>query len=384
MRLAVLTNDYPPQSRGGAGVIAEIQVRELLRRGHEVRVFTSVPEWTKSSLFIRLFHHLADLKANRKLVAEIIEWKPQILLTHNLTGCGIGTPRMLKRHGIPWVHVLHDVQLVEPSGRIVQGESFNPFLFVWRWKWSLVRRWALGNPTVVISPTEWLLKFHRKWGFFWSSKTKVIGNPVEMGSTDGSPTSPRRLLGDDRGEEGRERSILYVGRVDRDKGIGVLINAWRLLGPDAPRLSIVGDGTERVSLEAKKDARITVYGRQPIYRILDMMQEHSVLAVPSLLLENQPTVILEGLAAGCNIVASDVGGIPETLDGSPYSSARGAAGWIVKAGDIPALAAGLKSAIEDADPAAREEREKNRERVLARHRVDVVVADLESALKSNL
>jgi glycosyltransferase involved in cell wall biosynthesis len=115
-----------------------------------------------------------------------------------------------------------------------------------------------------------------------------------------------------------------------------------------------------------------MYGPQSHARVLDLMCGHAVLAVPSLLVENQPTVILEGLSCGCRIVASDVGGIPESLDG---------AGWIVKAGDANALASGLRLAIEDADP---DEREKSRERIIARHRLEDVVADLESVLKSNL
>jgi len=364
MRIAVLTNDYPPESRGGAGIIAEIQVRELLRRGHEVKVFTSAPAWTDKSLFVRLFHHLNDLKANRKLVVEIVEWKPQILLTHNLTGCGIGTPRMVKHHGIPWIHVLHDVQLVDPSGRIVKGESCFVLRTLWRWKWSVMRRWTLGNPNVVVSPTEWLLKFHRKWGFFNASKSKVIGNPM--------PVEGRIL---DSRLRGNDKQVLFVGRLEHDKGFDVLLGAWKSLGPEAPRLSVVGDGKGRSRLESMKDERISILGALPHERVLELMRSHAVLAVPSLLIENQPTVILEGLASGCDVVASDVGGIPETLDG---------AGFVVKAGDVNALASSLKIAIDDTDAVARDEREKNRGKILSRHRVEVVVAELEFVLKSNL
>lgn len=124
-----------------------------------------------------------------------------------------------------------------------------------------------------------------------------------------------------------------------------------------------------------KDERISILGALPHERVLELMRSHAVLAVPSLLIENQPTVILEGLASGCDVVASDVGGIPETLDG---------AGFVVKAGDVNALASSLKIAIDDTDAVARDEREKNRGKILSRHRVEVVVAELEFVLKSNL
>ncbi|MBU1348962.1 glycosyltransferase [Patescibacteria group bacterium] len=357
MRIAVLTNDYPPQSRGGAGIIADLQVRELRRRGHEVKVFTSIPEWTSKPPLVRLFRHLADLKADRKLCEDIYAWKPEMLLTHNLTGCGIGTPDALKVAGIPWVHVLHDVQLVEPSGAIVTGESFLLFRSLWRRIWSSLRRNALGNPTAVVSPTQWLIDFHRRWGLLRSSKTVVIPNPVEI-EDEGRGS---RLHGNDKG-------ILFVGRLDVEKGIDVLMQAWEALGDDAPPLSLVGDGKRRAAIEARKDPRLTVYGPQPHGHVLELMRSHAILVVPSLLIENQPTVILEGLASGCEVIASDVGGIPETL---------GDAGRIVRAGDTVALMSAL------VDTMASKDLTTGREGILARHRVDVSVGALESVLMSN-
>ncbi|MFH1078418.1 MAG: glycosyltransferase family 4 protein [Patescibacteria group bacterium] len=372
MRIAVLTNDYPPQSRGGAGIIAELQVRELSRRGHEVKVFTSFPEWISTSRLVRLFHHLADLKADRKLCADIYAWKPEILLTHNLTGCGIGTPEALKIAGIPWVHVLHDVQLVEPSGRIVKGEAYSVLRTLWRWMWSRLRRRAFGNPTVVVSPTQWLIDFHREWGLLGASKTMVIPNPVETVETEdeGRGSCLRR---NDRGGSRNDKNILFVGRLDADKGIDVLLRAWEALGEESSQLSLVGDGERRAEIEARKDGRITVYGAQSHDHVMELMRSHGILVVPSLLIENQPTVILEGLAAGCRVIASDVGGSPETL---------GDAGRIVPAGDVAALKNAIVEAlsVEDAETMRRDEAI---ERIIERHRVEVAVGALESVLMSN-
>lgn len=358
MKIAVLTNEYPPDARGGAGVVAEIQVRELQRLGHEVRVFVSAPGLNRRSALSRLFFHLADVREKKTMTEDVMSWKPDILLTHNLTGCGFGTPRAITRAGVPWVHVLHDVQLIDPSGQIVRSAWSGFLLAPWRWWWSRARRSALGHPTVVVSPTEWLLAFHRRYGFFWSSKTEVIPNPIAS------------LRNDDAK---RDLDILFVGRVDRDKGIDVLVDAWRELGENRPRLHIVGDGARRFGLASIHDAGMTIYGPLPHARIATMMREHAIAVVPSLVLENQPTVILEALAAGCRVVASDAGGIPETLDG---------AGWIVPAGDVAALARALRDAIGDTGDAAA--RSRARERILASHRVDVTVGALESIFTSNL
>lgn len=358
MKIAVLTNDYAPDARGGAGVIAEIQVRELQRLGHEVRAFVSAPALEGRSAMFRLAFHLKDLKKRSTLVDEIVSWKPDILLTHNLTGCGFGTPRAIKRAGIPWVHVLHDVQLIDPSGQIVGGNLSAILHAPWRLLWSRLRRAALGHPAVVVSPTDWLLSFHRRHGFFWSSKSEVIPNPMASPQSDGGP---------------REPDILFVGRVDRDKGIDVLVGAWREMGENRPRLHVVGDGTRRFGLASAHDAGMTIYGPQAHGTVARMMREHAVVAVPSLVLENQPTVILEALAADCRVVASDVGGIPETLDG---------AGWIVPAGDVAAWSRALRDAIDNTGDAAA--RKQARETILASHRVDVAVGRLAFLLTSNL
>lgn len=355
MRIAILTNDFPPRATGGAGIIAELYAKELEKRGHEIMVEVVEPGLRDRGAFSRLFFHIRDLGTRKEIVERILAWKPDTLLTHNLTGCGFSTPRRIKAEGIPWIHVLHDVQLIDPSGKIVNG--FSPFAAGWRYFWSRARRKRLGHPTGVVSPTEWLLKFHREWMFFWSSKTKVIPNPVVVEQGE-SPCAPTR------------RDTLFVGRMDRDKGVDVLLDAWKLLGDARPRLHIVGAGMEEGRVRELHDGRITIHGPQSHDRVLQLMRECRVLVVPSLILENQPTVILEALAAGCAVVASDVGGIPETL---------GDAGWIIPAGDAKALSIALGDATKDG--AIDEKRTKAREDILAVHRMDVAVGSLERFLK---
>jgi len=356
MKIAVLTNDYPPSSTGGAGVIAERLTKGLEALGHEVRVWHSPPTFSRTPIFARFFAHLLDLRPKAKLVHEITEWRPDILLTHNLTGCGFGTPSKVKTHGIPWVHVVHDVQLFEPSGRIMFGEALAVFRRIWRLVWAFLRGRAFGSPNVVVSPTRWLLNIHRSYGFFRFSKTAIIPNPLPVRPSQTRPWTER------------EPSILFVGRLDADKGIDVLLRAWKNLGADRPRLELAGEGSRSFDLAATQDGRLIVHGRVANDRILSLMERSRVLVVPSLVSENQPTVALEGFAAGCNVIGSDVGGLPETLDG---------AGTIVPAKDVQALCEAMRHALVT-PPDAEAQR-----RVLELHRPDVVVEALAALLISN-
>ncbi len=371
MRIAVLTNTIASSgiamskrsasngiamskrsaSNGGAGRIASIYNALLEERGHVVRVWgpnATFEQLKKMNPISRLAFHLIDLGCNNVTAREITEWKPDVLLTHNLTGCGFGTPKTLTRAGIRWVHVLHDVQLIEPSGQIrvdnrqqrtddrkqtVICYLLSVFFYFWRRSWSLLRHAAMGDPDVVVSPTKWLLEFHRGYGWFRSIKTAVIPNPMAAGGWQlaarnrSNPQMPYASC-----------QLLFVGRVDADKGILVLLEAWKKITMPNAHLVVIGDGTLLDHLRAQHIPRVEFRGVQSSEDVRRAMKESAVVVVPSLILENQPTVILEALASGCNVIASDIGGVAETLDG---------AGILVPSGDSDALADGIRKIIDN-------------------------------------
>ena len=331
----------------------------LIRHGHEVRTWgpnETFHQLAKMSSLGRLFFHIKDLRADQDVVSQILEWHPDALLTHNLTGCGFATPKSIRRRGIRWVHMLHDVQLFEPSGQIIEGESMSLLRWVWRMKWSMLRRIAMGEPNEVVSPTKWLLEAHRVFGWFRKTQTVVIPNPMEQ--KKGVSEINRDA-----------RQIIFVGRVDWDKGIDLLIEAWSKVRDSASRLIIVGDGAWLSRIRAMKDSKIEVRGRQTSAEVARHLSASGILVVPSRVHENQPTVILEGLVAGCWVVAADVGGVKETLDGE---------GDVVEPNSVDALITSINEALDD------ESSPTEAERVLAAHDPEACVAALIGALRSNL
>ncbi len=367
MKIAVLTNEYPPHARGGAGVIAETQVLELKARGHTVRVFVESRAFRGASMFRRLFLHVLDLGSRRILVRDILEWKPDVLITHNLTGCGFGTPKQIQKHGCRWAHILHDVQLFEPSGRIVYGERYGLLRKIWRWGWACLRRSVFGSPDVVISPTQWLLGMHQRAGFFRQGEAVVIPNPISRVGVQCIAPSHTVANATESGTLPCAPTILFVGRLDIDKGVHVLVAAWKRMSP-RPKLVLVGDGELRQELEALNEADIVLRGVLSHDDVLREMEWANVIAVPSLVHENQPTVILEALALHKKIVATAVGGIPETL---------GNAGWIVPPGNSFVLEQALKDALEFVLSSAQEA---VRREILRRHDLHTVMNAFEKQL----
>ncbi len=152
--------------------------------------------------------------------------------------------------------------------------------------------------------------------------------------------------------------IVCIGRLDRQKGIDLLLRALQQLRDDSIAFTacIVGGGPMRQNLIdmaeslALSDA-VTFAGPQedtaPWYRRAD------ILAMPSRD-EGLPLALLEAMASGLGIIAAAVGGVPEVLDpggaarsrSGPYAVCE--AGILVEPENPSQLAAGLRALATDA------------------------------------
>lgn len=148
-----------------------------------------------------------------------------------------------------------------------------------------------------------------------------------------------------------DEAVLFVGRLEARKGLHVLLAAMARLWRTRPqaRLTIVGDGPERRLVEAlPPEARRRVDLRGHCTRV-DLLKHYAaarVVVAPSLRGESFGMALLDAMAAGRPVVASDIASYRRVLD-------DGRAGWLVPAGDDTALAAALASLLDDPNEAAR-------------------------------
>lgn len=154
-----------------------------------------------------------------------------------------------------------------------------------------------------------------------------------------------------------EAFILAVGRLVRKKGFEVLIRAMPQVVAEAgpARLLVAGQGDLRGELEALArelgvQAHVTFPGAVERDRLPALFRACDVLAVPSVHdergnVDGLPNVVLEGMASGAAIVASDVAGIPQVIR-------REGTGLLVPEHDPAALAAALVRLLRD--PALRQ------------------------------
>lgn len=163
----------------------------------------------------------------------------------------------------------------------------------------------------------------------------------------------------------RDKVILSVGRLSREKGHTDLVKALKYL-VDQPsqvnaKLVIVGDGPERPRIERTAAAlgiqdRIILAGRagdaRPYFALAD------VFALPSHS-EGSPNVLLEAMAAGVPVVATNVGGVPEIVT-------HNVSALLVRPHDPQSIAASIGLALADLE-LARGLTARARDQVITRH-----------------
>lgn len=137
--------------------------------------------------------------------------------------------------------------------------------------------------------------------------------------------------------------ILFLGRHEERKGLEVLLDAFSRVGRDAV-LWIGSDGPQTEALRARfpSSSRVDWLGVVGEDEKLRRLSAADILCAPSLYGESFGVTLLEGMAAGCAVVASDIEG---------YRSAAGGHARLVPPGDVPALASTLTDALDDASRA---------------------------------
>jgi glycosyltransferase involved in cell wall biosynthesis len=349
VRIGVLTTSYPREPEDPAGHFVRGLCLHLARCGHRIEVIAAGPPVHRaepasddqgmrvrrlpSTLFYR--GGAPDELAGRPLRAwaAATSFSARLLLAtaHQLRGCDAlvshwlvpcGVAAALCASGRPHIAIAHssDVHLLRRLGRLD------------------VVRWLSRRARLV-----------------YTSRSLVVpgadGEVVPMGldvaaltASDAERLAARRALGLVR------PTVLALSRLVPVKGLDTLLLALRRLhaqGLDC-ELVLAGDGPQRdelVALAAPLGSRVRFVGEVRGERKRLLLRGCDVLALPSRRLpdgrtESAPTVLLEALAAGCPVVASDVGGVAELLGG---------AGLLVPADAPDALAAALARLLAPGD-----------------------------------
>lgn len=144
------------------------------------------------------------------------------------------------------------------------------------------------------------------------------------------------------------RHVAFVGRLDEIKGVPLLLDAIAAVRAHFPdvRLTLVGDGPSRSSLEASVQRLgladcVTFTGYRTPAEVREILATVDVFVLPSFF-EGIPVSLMEAMAGGVPVVASNLPGIAELVD-------DGVSGRLVRAGDTDDLTAAIDELLGDED-----------------------------------
>lgn len=173
---------------------------------------------------------------------------------------------------------------------------------------------------------------------------EIVPNGLDIERFAHPGVAPARLLAG--------RRLLWVSRLDPQKGFAILVQAFALLLREHPDLSlvVVGDGHDRHAIGALSEAeraRVEMLGAIPHEDLPSWFYGAAdVFVAPATGQESFGYILVEAMAAGLPVVASDIAGYREVVRG-------GIEGLLVPPGDPPRLAEAVARVVSDPALAAR-------------------------------
>jgi glycosyltransferase involved in cell wall biosynthesis len=325
MKILLCSVPFRP-SVGGIETVSEILAERFQRLGHDVVVVTQTPSELPDAASYRIVR-----QPRFGAFFDLVAWAD--IVFHNHISLRLAWPLLVLRR--PWV-VTHHTWLPRSGPGAAAAWAKRRLL---RFAHNVAVSRAVADSLPVACA--------------------LVPNPYADGLFTRLAAKPR--WGD----------LIFVGRLVDDKGAALLLDALAELAGRGRvlRATVVGEGPEAQPLRERAAAlglgeQLRFAGRRVGADLVDLLNAHPVIVVPSLWEEPFGLVVLEAMACGCVPIAARSGGLPEAV---------GDCGVLFPKGDVAALAQAMDALCADHD-ALRSYRLRARAH-LARHRPERVAHD---------
>lgn len=285
-------------------------------------------------LWIRLIWHLVEIWNPHPyfIVKKILKKeKPDIVHTINLIGLSTSVYTAVKSSGYPHVHTLPDGALISPWASLLRNGKMVSFNFLDR-QYMKIKRFLSGSVNVVLVESHFMQEMHLQNGYFKNCPYYIYPYPTQL-----YPFKPKS-------KSYSPIDILFVGNIAYEKGIFVLLDAFKKLDRNDVNLHFVGSGPDLEGLrrEINNLSNVYIHGFMGIKGLVKMYRLANITVVPSLCFEAGPLVLMESLRFGTPTVGSNRGAIPEGI-------VDGVNGRLFEPGDSSALTDILQDLIDNQD-----------------------------------
>ncbi|MEU2700976.1 glycosyltransferase family 4 protein [Micromonospora aurantiaca (nom. illeg.)] len=384
MRIVVAHNRYREAQPSGENTIVDAEIAQLTAAGVEVLPFLrssdEIPSMSKPAKALLPISPIWAPKAQHDLDRLLTEHRPDVLHLHNpYPLLSPWVVRTAHKRGVPVVQTVHNYRQVCSSGlyfrdgvicQDCRGRTLGVPAIVHRCYRNSRAQSALMATTLAVHRPTW-----KSVDRYIALTTAVADHLRDYGIPDERIVVKPNAVPDPGAPAPSGNGFLFMGRLSPEKGLDLLLAAWRrhpvgALGP----LRIAGDGELRPRAEAAADERpdVLYLGQLDRSGVRAALADSSVVLATSTWHDVLPTVIIEALASGRPVLGTALGGIPYLVgadgprepagtgpaevataapgDGRvalPSGVQRGEAGWVV-APEVDVLAAALPLAAAEA------------------------------------
>jgi starch synthase len=316
MRVDLLTREYPPEIYGGAGVHVAELVRAL-RPSVDVRVRCfGAPRDEEGTMAYTPPAELADANGSITTLGVDLQMAQDVAgadLVHSHTWYANAGGHLAKLlHSIPHVVTAHSLEPLRPW----KAEQLGGGYHVSSW----IEKDAFESADAVIAVSEGMRRdILRSYPRLDESRTHVVYNGIDLDRWQ--PVHDPDLVRS-FGIDHDRPTIVFVGRITRQKGLPYLLRAARLLPPDVQLVlcagapdtaAIMAEVTAGVEvLQSERDGVVWIDRLLPQNELSAVLSAATVFVCPSIY-EPLGIVNLEAMACGLPVVGSATGGIPEVV-----------------------------------------------------------------------
>lgn len=309
------------QIGGGEHTVFENEKNLLLENGHEVYTYTRSNDELKSSKWKMLllpFSTMWSFKTFFEVRKLIRDKQIEVVHCHNtfplISPSVYYAARSLK---VPVLQTIHNFRFLCPNGLFYcngkicescrEQNSFYP----------AIRNGCYRNSKIQTAVVVAMLTLHRMLGtyrkisyiFLTEFNRRKFQDLIDINGQNVfiKPNFAREVVLKDNNRDIKTKFV-YVGRLDENKGIRFLLDAWPEL-PQEFELHIYGDGPFRKDCEdaAEKYSNIHFYGFCSHDVIFEDLADSAALVFPSMWYEGFPMIVAESFACSRPVVVSNVG-----------------------------------------------------------------------------
>ncbi|MCQ9204958.1 MAG: glycosyltransferase family 4 protein [Omnitrophica bacterium] len=369
MNIALISQWYPPQDVGGIAKYNYYLANAYIKLGHKVCVVSSLPKDSKTykanagvnvyrvkqinfPWFFRKIYFVGSMlrfirdiiysfAVRKKLIELNREFKIDVVEYAEINSEGFAHS-ILGPQNIPFVVRSHTpATILKDYYSKKENITDNPFI---HW----MERMFIRRALCVTAPSKHLKEIICKIFNIDRSQVRMIPNAIDTVTFFSKPS---------RNINEKKITLLYVGRIERGKGVFILAKALRGLIKiygDALKCIFVGpDRTSHAGISTRQEVR-DFFSRRGGLKNIDFKGEVSeeeliifynrcdIFINPSVIYESFSYTCLEAMSCGKPVVASKIGGIPElVIDGET--------GFLFEPGDVEELIFKLEILIKDSN-----------------------------------